>query len=357
MAALDLFGMTKLSLEARARELLPGGAGVARAIYADLYLHGRYEPEGYGLSKANARAWKENFHPGWPAISSSVEETGSEGLLTRKALLRFDDGAAVETVLIPMPGSGRATLCVSTQAGCRMGCAFCETAKGGFIRNLLPGEITAQAMAARFRLGWEFRNVVFQGMGEPLDNSENVIMAIRVMNDQNALALDAERMTVCTSGPPGGVEALASAGFKRLNLSVSLNAANDEIRSALMPVNRLLPLAALGEALRAYPRRRNFVFGINYCLLPGINDSREDARAAAAFCRSLGRAMLNLIPYNPGSDPIAPAPSEEDIARFASWLEEEGQPLRRRTTRGRSIMAACGQLAGTARNQLAGGAD
>lgn len=120
-----------------------------------------------------------------------------------------------------------------------------------------------------------------------------------------------------------------------------------------MPVNRGRGISGLREDLAAYPRRRNFVFGVHYCLIPGINDSREEARGAAAFCASLGRSMLNLIPYNPGSAPIARAPTEEEIERFAAWIREEGVPIRRRTTRGRGIMAACGQLAGTARIQLA----
>jgi len=345
MGARDLFGFTRALLEAEARAALPGGAGKAKDIHSALFRRGRYEPETLGLSEANARAWREAFSPHWPELAGmSQEEEG--GATTRKAILRFADGASVECVLIPMPGSGRSTLCVSSQAGCRMGCAFCETGAGGFKRNLEAGEIVVQAMAARFRLGWDFRNIVYQGMGEPLDNADNLIRAIRVMNDQSGLAIDCERQTVCTCGPPGGLEALAAAGFRRLNLSVSLNAADDQARSRLMPVNRERGLAFLAEELRAYPRRANFVIGVNYCLMPGINDSRAAAAAAAAFCRSLGRTMLNLIPYNPGSRPLARAPEEVEIQVFEGWLREEGQPLRRRATRGRGIMAACGQLAG-----------
>jgi len=354
MERIDPFGLTLAGLRARAREILPGGSGVAAPLYSDIFLHGRFEPEGYGLSDANARSWREAFEPDWPAILKTDEAPGEDGLVTRKALLGFRDGATAECVLIPMPEFERSTLCVSTQSGCRMGCAFCETGRGGFRRNLSAGEIVAQAMAARFLLGWTFRNAVFPGMGEPLDNAENLITAIRVMNEQNGLALDAERLTVCTAGPPGGIAALALAGFKRLNLSVSLNAGTDETRTRLMPVNRARGIAGLLEDLAAYPKRKNFVFGVHYCLIPGLHDSRDEARGAADFCKALGRAMLNLIPYNPGSAPIARAPTEEEIDRFAGWIREEGVPIRRRTTRGRGIMAACGQLAGTARNQLAG---
>jgi 23S rRNA (adenine2503-C2)-methyltransferase len=343
----DLFGFTRSGLAAIASEILPGGAGLAGRVYADLFLRGRFDPGAYGLASRNADAWKASFFAGWPEIASVRDEEGPDGA-TRKACLRLADGALIECVLIPMPGFGRNTLCVSSQAGCRMGCAFCLTGEGGFRRNLSAAEIVSQAMAARFGLGWEFRNLVFMGMGEPLDNVDALVAAIRVMNDQNGLKIDAERITVCTCGPPGGIEALGRAGFKRLNLSISLNAADDATRGLLMPVNRSQNLEALAAALKSYPRRRNFVFGVNYCLLPGINDSRAAAAAAAAFCRGLGRTMLNLIPYNPGSRAASRGPTEEEIERFASWLVDEGQPLRRRAARGGSIQAACGQLAGMA---------
>ena len=133
-------------------------------------------------------------------------------------------------------------------------------------------------------------------------------------------------------------------GWKRLNLSLSLNGATDDLRSQIMPVNRKTPLAELQRILAAYPQRRNFTLGVNYCLLPGINDRREDAAHVAAFCAPLGRVLLNLIPYNPGNAPLTRAPTDDEVVGFIGWLREEGLAVRRRITKGRTIMAACGQL-------------
>jgi 23S rRNA (adenine2503-C2)-methyltransferase len=149
---------------------------------------------------------------------------------------------------------------------------------------------------------------------------------------------------VCTSGHAEGLARLAALGWKRLNLSISLNAATDAQRDRVMPVNRKTPLAELQRLLAAYPQRRNFVLGVNYCLMPGLNDARADAANVAAFCRPLGRVIVNLIPYNPGNVPLTRAPSEDEVVRFVGWLREDGLAVRRRITKGRSIMAACGQL-------------
>jgi 23S rRNA (adenine2503-C2)-methyltransferase len=182
------------------------------------------------------------------------------------------------------------------------------------------------------------------GMGEALDNASNVIQALRVLTDQRGLHYSHERITVCTAGHAAGIAALAALGWKRLNLSISLNAPDDARRDRLMPVNRKTPLAELQRILAAYPQRRNFTLGVNYCLLPGFNDAEADARLVADFCRPLGRVLVNLIPYNPGNTPLTRAPSEDEVVRFVGWLRDAGVPVRRRITKGRSIMAACGQL-------------
>jgi 23S rRNA (adenine2503-C2)-methyltransferase len=201
---------------------------------------------------------------------------------------------------------------------------------------------------ARHRLGWSIRNVVFMGMGEALDNADAVVQALRVFNDPGGLAMGQERLTVCTVGNAEGIRKLGALGFKRLNLSISLNAANDALRSEIMPVNRRTPLAELQAALVAYRPRRNFALGVNYCLMPGMNDTREDAAAVARFCAPLERVLINVIPYNPGNAPLTRAPSEPEIDRFIEWLREEGLPVRRRVTKGRTVMAACGQLGNVA---------
>jgi 23S rRNA (adenine2503-C2)-methyltransferase len=343
LAAIDLFGFTRAGLEEEARaRIRSGGAGIAGRLFCALYSKGEYEPESYGLKDENSALWRSNFYPGWLESVSVLDEQGEDGL-TRKALLKASDGLCVECVLIPM-GGGRSTLCVSSQIGCRMGCAFCQTGKMGLKRDLSQGEIVAQIMTARFRLKWDFRNIVFMGMGEPLDNAENVIRALRVLTDQSGLHFDAERITVCTSGPPGGIERLAEAGFKRLGLSISLNGSSDAVRGRLMPVNDSNPLETLRASLAAYPQRRNFVLGVNYCLVPGMNDAPQDAAALADFCSGAGRALVNVIPYNPGDLALSRAPTEEETERFIAILREKGTAVRRRATKGRSIMAACGQL-------------
>ncbi len=225
-----------------------------------------------------------------------------------------------------------------------MGCAFCETGRGGLVRNLAPGEIVGQVLAARLLFGWNVRKLVFMGMGEPLDNFDGLSAALRVLLDSRGPAFSQERITVCTSGLSDAVGRLRGLGLKRLGLSVSLNASDDPTRTRLMRVNREHPLDKLVPALAAYPQRASFVLGVNYCLIPGLNDRPGDAARVAGIVTRLGRALVNVIPYNPGRAPIGRAPSEDEVEAFVAALEAEGVPVRRRATKGRSIMAACGQL-------------
>ena len=305
-------------------------------------LGGRFEPKSFGLGPEACAAWTDAFSFDLPEVVAVKSDEGEQGE-TSKMVLRLHDGLEVESVRIPM-GRGRYTLCVSSQVGCKMGCAFCETGRMGLLRHLTTSEIVAQVLVARHRLGWPIRNIVFMGMGEALDNADNVIQALRVLNDEAGLAIGQERLTICTVGHLQGIRRLRDEGFKRLNLSISLNAANDALRSEIMPIHRRSDLAELQEALAGYRPRRNFALGVNYCLLPGINDTRDDARAVAEFCKPLGRVLVNLIPYNPGTQPLTRAPDEVEIDQFIGWLREEGLSVRERVTKGRSVMAACGQL-------------
>jgi 23S rRNA (adenine2503-C2)-methyltransferase len=312
---------------------------------------GRFEPEGFGLSKEAVEAWRARFSFELPELVDVKSDDGDGGA-TSKMVLRLQDGLEVESVRIPM-GQGRYTLCVSSQVGCKMGCTFCETGRMGLLRHLRADEIIAQLLVARHRLGWPIRNLVFMGMGEALDNSENVLQALRVLNDEAGLAIGQERLTICTVGHIEGIRLLDQLGFKRLNLSISLNAASDSLRNQLMPINRRSDLAELQKALMAYRPRRNFALGVNYCLLPGINDTEADARAVASFCKPLDRVLVNLIPYNPGSSPLTRAPEDAEVERFIGWLRGEGLAVRERVTKGRSVMAACGQLGNpSARSEL-----
>ena len=337
-----IHGLTNAQLVAHARERVPRGHGPARRIHRQAMLEGRFEPERFGLGRQACEAWAKEFAFDLPEVVKVASDESEHGP-TSKVVLRLHDRLEIESVLIPM-GRGRHTLCVSSQVGCKMRCAFCETGRMGLLRHLSAAEIVAQVLVARHRLGWHVRNIVFMGMGEALDNADQVIQALRVLNDEGGLAIGQERLTICTVGHLDGIRRLQAEGFKRLNLSISLNAANDELRSELMPINRRTDLAELREVLAAYRPRQNFVLGVNYCLLPAINDTRADARAIAAFCKPLGRVLVNVIPYNPGSKPLTRAPEESEVDRFIEWLRAEGLPVRERITKGRGVMAACGQL-------------
>jgi 23S rRNA (adenine2503-C2)-methyltransferase len=345
----DMLGLSKAGLEELAARIIPEAAASAGLVYASVFKTGRLDPGALGLGPAKTAAWEGAFRLSSLKIERVLEEPGEFGA-TAKARLRLEDGLSVECVRVPMavrgPDEARATLCVSSQVGCRMGCAFCETGRRGLERSLAAGEIVAQVLAARYLLGWRFRNVVFMGMGEPLDNAEEVFAAIEVLMDRSAFGLAQDRIALCTAGHVDGLRLLARRPWGRLKLSVSLNAASDELRSRIMPIDRVWPLAELASALRDYPKRRDFVLGLNYCLVPGLNDSPSEVERLADFCGGLGKVLVNLIPYNPGSSPIGREPSEEEIEAFTARLLAAGLQTRRRATHGRSIMAACGQLGG-----------
>jgi len=324
---------------------LPAGkASNLRQAYAAALREGCWEP-GRFLSRADAAALLPRFSVGLLKPARVVAEDGEFGP-TSKAVMMLADGETVECVLIPSP-SGPATLCVSSQVGCRMGCAFCETGRAGLKRNLSAAEIVSQAVTARVSLGWVFRNIVFMGMGEPLDNFDGLSGALAVLFEQAGLGVAQERVTVCTVGLVTGIARLKSLGYRRLGLSVSLNAPDDATRSHLMPANRAGGLGALAEALAAYPPRRNFMLGVNYCLIPGLNDGPDAAAGIAAFAGRVGRVLVNVIPYNPGSVPIGRAPDDAETDAFVGALRVAGLDVRVRSPRGRSLMAACGQLGGS----------
>ncbi|MCB9602828.1 MAG: radical SAM protein [Sandaracinus sp.] len=342
MDRIPLHGCTLDELRTLAKTHVPRGFGKARELYQQALVHGRFEPEEIGLGPEAAAAWRAAFSFELPEVIHVVDEEGETGT-TAKAVLRTKDGLEIECVRIPM-GRGRHTLCISSQVGCKMGCAFCETARLGLLRHLRTDEIVGQVLVARHVLGWDVRNVVLMGMGEALDNYDHVVHAIRIFNDTGGLAMAQERLTICTVGRVDGIRKLKAEGFKRLNLSVSLNATEDTTRDRLMPVNRKTPLAALQAELAAYRPRANFALGVNYCLMPGLNDTREDAARIAAFCAPIVRTLVNVIPYNPGNHPLTRAPTDEEVDTFLGWLRDEGLAVRKRITKGRSVMAACGQL-------------
>jgi len=266
--------------------------------------------------------------------------------------------ASVEAVF--MPSEGRQTICISTQAGCAVDCQFCLTAQLGLIRNLTAGEIVGQVLVALeatkqshmgraeeqdagLKPGATQTNVVLMGQGEPLLNFDAVMAAVRILLDPEGVGISPKHMTLSTSGIVPGIERLAQEKV-RPKLAISLNASNDEQRSTLMPINRKYPLAVLLDACKEYPLRPWEHLTFEYVLLGGVNDAPEDARRVVKLLASLKSVKVNLIPWNPGELPYQ-EPSEERIEEFRRILNDKGIPAFVRYSRGRDVMAACGQLA------------
>ena len=258
-----------------------------------------------------------------------------------KFITRLEDGFETESVIVPM--ATHHTVCVSSQVGCKMGCRFCETARLGFFRNLSVEEIVVQVYMARFNFGADVRNVVFMGMGEPLDNFENVVQAIRVMEDQRGLDISKRYISVSTAGLAGEIKKLADLNWPQLNLAISLNAPNDQIRSRIMPINRIYKMNDLRKILMNFPMKKNGAIYVEYVLIKDLNDQLEHAQQLAWYLKPL-RAKVNLIPYNRLKDSPFESPSEEDISRFLNWLVKEKVFVRKRSAKGCNIMAGCGQL-------------
>ena len=261
---------------------------------------------------------------------------------TRKWLLKVDGANAVEAVYIPE--ANRSTLCISSQAGCVLDCAFCATGKQGFNRNLTTAEIIGQLWLARRLVGSRISNVVMMGMGEPLLNLDHVIPALRLMLDDHAYGLSRRRVTVSTAGVVPGIERLREEC--PVALAVSLHAPDDALRDRLVPINRRYPLAALLDACRRYLEKapRDFIT-FEYVMLDGVNDGDAEARALAAIAARVP-SKFNLIPFNPFAGSPFRRSTPERIRRFADILQRTGVTVTTRKTRGDDIAAACGQLAG-----------
>ena len=267
---------------------------------------------------------------------------------TRKWLLKVDGANAVEAVFIPEVRRG--TLCVSSQAGCVLDCAFCSTGKQGFNRNLATAEIIGQLWLANKLLKENdygerpITNVVMMGMGEPLLNLDNVIPALRLMLDDNSYGLSRRRVTVSTAGVIPGIDRLRDEC--PVALAVSLHAPNDELRDRLVPVNRKYPLAQLIAACKRYLDKapRDFIT-FEYVMLDGVNDTDAHARELVGLAAKV-RGKFNLIPFNPFPNSGFLRSPPERIRRFADILSRAGLTVTVRKTRGDDIAAACGQLAG-----------
>jgi len=294
--------------------------------------------------------------------TESAETESTKDTEKKKAKDRNLQKRAASVEAVWMPSEKRQTICISTQAGCAVDCQFCMTAQLGLIRNLAAGEIVGQILAVlkeneernytenaentedtEKRKDKKQTNVVLMGQGEPLLNYENVIAAMRIVLDKKGIGLAPKHVTLSTSGIVPGIEKLAKEAV-RPKLAISLNASSDEQRDVLMPINKKYPLKMLLEACKKFPTGSREYITFEYVLLGGVNDTAEDARRVARLMNGLGRVKVNLIPWNPGALPYK-EPTEESIAEFHRILLEKGVPAFTRYSRGRDVMAACGQLA------------
>ena len=262
---------------------------------------------------------------------------------TEKYLFKLHDGHLIESVLIPE--KDHFTLCISSQAGCAMGCAFCHTARQGLKRNLTPAEICEQVIETRKSMADpdKLTNIVLMGMGEPLANYDAVITAMNNMIDDNALNFSRRKITLSTSGLVPFIRRLGK--DSPVNLAVSLNAGDDETRNRIMPVNKTYNLKSLIDACKEFPLPNRRMITFEYILIKGVNDRDEDALMVAKLLRGV-RAKINLIPLNPGPDPEMMAPSWDDIIRFQDILADKQYTVIIRKSKGQDILAACGQLSG-----------
>ncbi len=284
--------------------------------------------------RAVAERWRTR------ALERVAAETASDG--STKLVLGTDDGGRVEAVVIPE--EKRRTICVSSQLGCSLDCAFCATGRLGLGRNLRADEIVDQVLHAAellAPLGERPTHVVYMGMGEPLLNLGPVIQSLRILTDPGAFGLAPRRITVSTAGVASKLAELGCA--LPVRLAVSLHATTDELRDRLVPLNRSFPLAKLLEACRAYPLAPRERLSFEYVLLAGVNDSPDDARALVRLCSGM-RALVNLIPWNPYPGAVFRRPSDAAIDAFAGVLARARLPVAVRRSRGEDVFAACGQL-------------
>ena len=275
-------------------------------------------------------------------------EGNRSGDTTRKYLFKLHDARYIETVLIPASPalygskSDRYTLCVSSQVGCAYGCKFCASGLDGFTRNLEAGEITAQVLAVSRQSGKKINNIVFMGMGEPLANLKNLLKAISIINAPWGIGIGARHMTVSTSGLAPQIREFADYPLQ-VRLAISLHGASDEVREAIMPVNKKYPIDELLDSLHYYNSKKKQKITFEYILIEDINDSIEQAQLLASIASSL-KAKVNLIPYNKVEGLPWKRPSEIIQEAFLKALTSRGIQATLRREKGHDIEAACGQL-------------
>jgi 23S rRNA (adenine2503-C2)-methyltransferase len=287
---------------------------------------------------------------------STIADThvvGADGGMTAKAVHELGDGQRIESVLMRYPARGataeRTTICISSQAGCAVACPFCATGQAGFGRQLTPGEIVDQVLHWH-RPPWSalgdgrtgHYNIVFMGMGEPLNNADRVFESVRLLNDPSRLGIGARHITVSTSGVVPGMDRMVDE-LPQVNLAISLHAATDDLRDELVPINRKWPVAQVVAAGRRFAARTGRRVSLEYVMIDGMNDTPAQAARLAELAAGW-RSHVNLIPLNPTPGSRWSGTPATGIERFRRTLVEVGVPVTVRDTRGREIEAACGQL-------------
>ena len=339
-----------LDLSFRETEEMLEAAGLkafhAAALWNALYRSGQPLSDAAVQFAPPLRRWVEEGAK-VPAAPPCVLDTASSDGLTRKFLLQLADGQTIETVL--MGYAGRHTACLSTQAGCAMGCVFCATGQMGFVRHLEPSEIVAQVLHTREALGiWDpsarsgLRNLVLMGMGEPLHNYDAVMKALEIITDTRGINIGASRITISTVGVVPGIRRMAEER-RPYNLAVSLHAATQESRAALVPSAKRWPLDELMDACRFYATQTGRRIFFEWTLIAGKNDTAEQASEVARLLHGVD-AHLNLIPLNPTKRFDGDASSEPAVGAFQQVIQEAGIPCTVRQRRGIDVAAGCGQL-------------
>ena len=336
---MNLLGLTYAQLEDLFRQRYGKGPYHATALYKAFFRKPEPHLEELAPFVASPRLWRQVRRELNAPLPRVVDRIAADGVV--KLVFSLADGLRVETVVVPM--ANHTTVCISSQVGCAMGCRFCRTGRMGWRRNLSAAEIVAQVYMVKVQMGATVRNVVFMGMGEPLDNFDNVAQAIAVISDQRGLNIALRNITLSTVGLPQGIRRLAAQGWPWLKLAVSLNAPDDRLRDRLMPVNRRHPMASVKEALHQYPLAKGNAIFMEYVLIRGVNDDPRFAAMLAGFFKDL-KVKLNLIAYNPCDGSPFEAPAEKEFERFHQALIDQRIFVRRRSSKGAGILAACGQL-------------
>ncbi len=333
----DFTGLTPVELE---KYLESAGQPRYRAHQIFSWIHGKVVQsfsQMTDLPAAFREQLEREFRLEVPDILS-IRDSGDTG--SRKFLLEFSDGAKVESVFLPE--GRRRTVCLSSQVGCPLGCKFCATGKMGLKRNLTTAEIMAQLYAIKRETGGRITNVVFMGMGEPLLNYDAIIKAAWLIHHESGVNIGARKITISTSGIASRIRQLADERHP-FRLAFSLNATTDYVRTNIMPINQKHDLTACFNALEYYSSRTRQRVTVEYILLPGVNDSKDDAERLIKIIRLL-RAKLNVIPFNPIPDAPYHRPSQNELKQFLSRVEPAVQTVTVRWSQGSDISAACGQL-------------